>query len=116
LIFQRVEQKRVLEGLGRAGAERTHLLELAIGQRMGIRQQPADDRALAVVHVPADDDVHALARHQRSTCASFRNWRSVRPASSWPRSFQCELSGMKTTSLPAPCIVSVKSKYGVPAC
>jgi hypothetical protein len=73
LVLERIEQKRILEGLGRARAERTHLLELAVGQRMRIRQQPADDRAFAVIDVSADDDIHALAHHQRSTCASFRN-------------------------------------------
>ena len=64
LVLERVEQERVLERLGGARAQRLHLLELALGQRVGVGEQPADDRALAVIDVAADHDVHpAAGRH-----------------------------------------------------
>ena len=40
--------------------ERPDLLQLALGQGMRVGQQPADDRALAVIDVADDDDVHPL--------------------------------------------------------
>ena len=59
LVLQRVEQKRILERLRRAGAEILDLFEAALRQRARIGEQPADDRALAVVDVPHDDDPHS---------------------------------------------------------
>jgi hypothetical protein len=62
LVLERVEQEGVLEGLGVQLALGPHLLELALGQRVGVGEQAADDRALPVVHVTHDHDVHPLAR------------------------------------------------------
>ena len=59
-VLQGVEEEGVLERLRAALAGRPNLLQLALGQRMGVGQQPADDRALAVVDVADDDDVHPL--------------------------------------------------------
>ena len=60
LVLERVEQERVLERLRVELALGPDLLELALGKRVGVGQQPADDRALAVVHVADDHDVHPL--------------------------------------------------------
>ena len=65
LVLERVEQERVLEGPRVLRAHRLDLIELALGQRAGVGHEPADDRALAVVDVADDDDVHALEVERR---------------------------------------------------
>ena len=57
-VTQGVEQEGVLERLRRAAAQLAHLVQLAVGQRAGVRQQAPHDGALAVVHVPHDDNRH----------------------------------------------------------
>ena len=49
------------KGFDGARAERLDLFQLALGQRVRIREQAADDRALAVIDMAADDDVHLLS-------------------------------------------------------
>jgi hypothetical protein len=71
LILQGVEQERILEGLRVELALGPHLLELSFRKRVGVRQQAADHRALAVVHVTHDHDVHALGGARRSGDAGF---------------------------------------------
>ena len=60
LVLERVEQEGVLERLRVELALGPDLLELALGERVGVGQEPADDRALAVVDVADDHDVHPL--------------------------------------------------------
>ena len=62
LVLERVEQEGVLERLRVELALGPDLLELALGQRVGVGQQSADDRALAVIDVADDHDVHPLGR------------------------------------------------------
>ena len=61
LVLERVEEERILERLGVPFAVRLNHLELALGERVGIHQQPADDGALAVVDVSGDDETQPLA-------------------------------------------------------
>ena len=61
LVRQRVEQERVLERLARPLALAPDRFELALRQRVRVGEQPADDRALAVIDVADDDDVEVLA-------------------------------------------------------
>ena len=61
LVLQRVEQERVLERLAVALAVGTDGFELTGGKRAGVGQQAADNRALAVVHVSADDEMQAAS-------------------------------------------------------
>jgi hypothetical protein len=61
LVLERVEQEGVLERLGIPLSVGLDHLELALGERVGIHQQPADDGALAVVDVPGDDEIQPLA-------------------------------------------------------
>ena len=62
LVLERVQQERVLERTGVFAAHGLYLVELALGQGAGVGHQTADDRALTVVHVAYDHDVHLLAR------------------------------------------------------
>ena len=66
LVLERVQQEGVLERPRIDGAHRLDLVELALGQRPGVGHEPADDGALAVVHVTYGDDVQALevGRHE----------------------------------------------------
>ena len=70
LVLERVEQEGVLERLGVELALRPHLLELPVGKRVGVGEQAADDRALAVIDVTDDHDVHPLGA-RRSGHARF---------------------------------------------
>ncbi len=65
LVLEGVEQERVLERLGVELALGPDLLELSLGERVGVGQQPADDRALAVVDMADDHDVHPLRPRRR---------------------------------------------------
>ena len=62
LLFlqQRVEQEGVLEvhPLRRAGL--LDLLDLAVRQRVGVEQQPADQRRFAVIDMADNDDLELL--------------------------------------------------------
>ncbi len=71
-VLERVEQEGVLERLGVQLALGPHLLELALGERMGVGEQPADDRALAVIDMADDHDVHPLGRRGGHGHAWFR--------------------------------------------
>src|SRR5690606_3768043 len=62
------EQEGVLEGARVARAELADALQLALGQRPGVRQEAADHGALAVVHVAHDHDVHAGAARLDNLC------------------------------------------------
>ena len=57
-ILERIEQEGILERLGIELALRPDLLQLAFRERVGIGQQPADHRALPMVDVADDHDVH----------------------------------------------------------
>ena len=72
LVLERIQQEGVLEGLGVAAARLLDLLQLALGQRAGVGQEPADERALAVVHVADDHDVHLLACNCRFQIRDLR--------------------------------------------
>jgi len=61
LVGERIEQEGVLERLAGALAFPPDALELALGQRTGVGEQPPDQRALAVVDMADDDDVHLVA-------------------------------------------------------
>ena len=70
LVLERVEEERVFEGFGRAAAQLADLIELALRQGVGIGQEPADDRALAVIDVAADHDINPFAPgHRRQSIA-----------------------------------------------
>ena len=56
LGLERVHQVGPLERHAAALGDFLELLELALGQRAGVVEQPADERGLAVVHVADDDD------------------------------------------------------------
>ena len=58
LVLERIQQEGVLEWAGVAAAHLANLLQLALGQRAGLREEAADNRALAVVNMADDDDVH----------------------------------------------------------
>ncbi len=60
-VLQRVEQEGVFERLRRARAQRLDLLELSFGQRVRVGKQAADDGALPVIDVAANDDIHPAA-------------------------------------------------------
>ena len=60
LVLERVEQEGILERLRVELALGADLLELPLGKRAGVGQQAADDRALAVIDVADDHDVHPL--------------------------------------------------------
>jgi hypothetical protein len=51
LVFERVEQKRVLKRARIAPAHFFYLFELALRERIRVREQPADNRAFAVVNM-----------------------------------------------------------------
>ena len=70
LVLEGVEQEGVLERLGVELALRPHLLELPVRKRVGVGQKAADDRALAVIDVTDDHDVHPLGA-RRSGHARF---------------------------------------------
>ena len=79
-------RKAYSNGLRSALADGSHLLELALGQRAGVGQQPADDRALAVIDVAGHDDVDAFGGRQRR-CRGRQcgfGWMAWLPAS-WNR-------------------------------
>ena len=68
LVAERVDQERVLERLARALAVAPHLLDPAVRERAGVVQQASHHRALAVVDVADDDDVHRRQIRGRGRC------------------------------------------------
>ena len=60
LVLQCVQQKRVFKRLGIAAAHFPDLLDLAIRQRMRIREQTTDHGAFAMIHVSRHYDIHML--------------------------------------------------------
>ena len=58
LVLERIQQERVFERLGRAGAQILDLLEPAFRQCSRVREQASDDRALAMIDVTDDHDPH----------------------------------------------------------
>jgi hypothetical protein len=67
LVLERVEQEGVLERSRGAGALLPNLLELALGQRTGVGEEPPDDRALPVIDVPADHQMNPLPGQRLGT-------------------------------------------------
>ena len=72
LVLQGVQEERVLEGARVLLAHLLDLLQLAVGQGAGVGHEPADDGALAVVHVAHGDDVEALEVERRDLAGGGR--------------------------------------------
>ena len=67
--WKRVHQEGPFERHAAPLAHRLDGLELAVGQRAGVVDQPADQRRLAVVDMADDDDAQLLA--QRPSDAAY---------------------------------------------
>ena len=78
LVLQRVEQERVFERLRCPVTERFDLIDLARRQRAAVRKQAADDRALAMIDVAANDDGEAIARRRHSVTPNLRRSASAK--------------------------------------
>ena len=62
LGLQRVHQVGELERHAAALRNRDELFVLAVGQRAGVVEEPADERGFAVVDVPHDDEPELVPR------------------------------------------------------
>ena len=66
LLEQRIEQEGVLELHPLLADSRLDLLDLAVGQRLGVVENATDERGLAVIDVADEDD--AEMRFERLRC------------------------------------------------
>ena len=62
LGLQRIEQERPFEGDAAPRADRLEVLELAVREAAGLVQQASDQRRLAMIDMPDDDDANEAAR------------------------------------------------------